>query len=65
MSSKLFSLLENNHTRVISFSFLVVSCYVYARDKKELKTFSRIDICRESKKSQIVMKLCLRICTRV
>lgn len=44
MSGKLFSLLENNHTRVIFFFF-----YVCARDKKKTENvLSRIDVCREN-----------------
>lgn len=72
-SSKLFSLLENNHTRVILFLFFsVLSCYVCARDKKKNWKYSLSYWCsykkREIKKIAmlIVMKLCLRkyICTR-
>lgn len=71
-SSKLFSLLENNHTRVILFLFFsVLSCYVCARDKKKLKIFSLVLMFVQKAGNKkiamlIVMKLCLRkyICTR-
>lgn len=45
MSSKLFSLLENNQNSCNFFPFL--SCHVCARDKKKTENvLSRIDVCR-------------------